>query len=78
MFPSSVVVAVVVVVGDLLRPEQWKVTVFPVLSADAISSGDDEDDAERSDDVGADGEQMSEYSRIRATVHGLWSAFLKA
>uniref|UniRef100_A0A673ND46 Fibroblast growth factor receptor n=1 Tax=Sinocyclocheilus rhinocerous TaxID=307959 RepID=A0A673ND46_9TELE len=34
------------------------VTVFPVLSADAISSGDDEDDTERSDDVGVDGEQM--------------------
>lgn len=35
--------------------------MFPVLSADAISSGDDEDDTERSDDVGADGEQMREY-----------------
>uniref|UniRef100_A0A8C2L1M7 Fibroblast growth factor receptor n=2 Tax=Cyprinus carpio TaxID=7962 RepID=A0A8C2L1M7_CYPCA len=30
------------------------VIVFPVLSADAISSGDDEDDTERSDDVGVD------------------------
>lgn len=41
--------------------KQSKITVFPVLSADAISSGDDEDDTERSDDVGADGEQMREY-----------------
>ena len=33
-----------------------------VLSADAISSGDDEDDSERSEDVGADAaDQMSEY-----------------
>uniref|UniRef100_A0A8C2B8L3 Fibroblast growth factor receptor n=1 Tax=Cyprinus carpio TaxID=7962 RepID=A0A8C2B8L3_CYPCA len=28
--------------------------IFPILSADAISSGDDEDDTDRSDDVGVD------------------------
>lgn len=43
------------------QEKQNMVTVFPVLSADAISSGDDEDDTERSDDVGVDGEQMREY-----------------
>lgn len=32
-----------------------------VISTDAISSGDDEDDTERSEDVGVDGEQISEY-----------------
>lgn len=32
-----------------------------VSFADAISSGDDEDDTERSEDVPADGEQMREY-----------------
>lgn len=39
--------------------------MFLVLSADAISSGDDEDDAERSDDVGTDSEQMREYQTAR-------------
>ncbi|XP_073729634.1 fibroblast growth factor receptor 2 isoform X1 [Misgurnus anguillicaudatus] len=34
------------------------VLCFIVNVTDAISSGDDEDDTERSDDVGADGEQM--------------------
>uniref|UniRef100_A0A673NGT9 Fibroblast growth factor receptor n=1 Tax=Sinocyclocheilus rhinocerous TaxID=307959 RepID=A0A673NGT9_9TELE len=34
---------------------------FIVNVTDAISSGDDEDDTERSDDVGVDGEQMREY-----------------
>uniref|UniRef100_A0A8C1PZM9 Fibroblast growth factor receptor n=1 Tax=Cyprinus carpio TaxID=7962 RepID=A0A8C1PZM9_CYPCA len=34
--------------------KQSTVTVFPILSADAISSGDDEDDTDRSDDVGVD------------------------
>lgn len=40
---------------------------MPVLSTDAISSGDDEDDTERSDDVGADGEQMREYQALGGT-----------
>uniref|UniRef100_A0A8C2IKW3 Fibroblast growth factor receptor n=1 Tax=Cyprinus carpio TaxID=7962 RepID=A0A8C2IKW3_CYPCA len=40
------------------RASDTTVTVFPILSADAISSGDDEDDTDRSDDVGVDGEQM--------------------
>lgn len=43
------------------QEKQSTVTVFPILSADAISSGDDEDDTDRSDDVGVDGEQMREY-----------------
>lgn len=34
---------------------------FAGALADTISSGDDQDDAERSDDVGADTEQMREY-----------------
>uniref|UniRef100_A0A672IU56 Fibroblast growth factor receptor n=1 Tax=Salarias fasciatus TaxID=181472 RepID=A0A672IU56_SALFA len=36
---------------------------FIVNVTDAISSGDDEDDTERSEDSGADGEQISEYGR---------------
>lgn len=55
-------VIVSIAVRLLWRQEkQSTVIVFPVLSADAISSGDDEDDTERSDDVGVDGEQMREY-----------------
>lgn len=34
---------------------------FIVNVTDAISSGDDEDDTERSEDTGADGEQLSEW-----------------
>ncbi|CAL8258371.1 unnamed protein product [Lota lota] len=36
---------------------------FIVNVTDAISSGDDEDDTERSEDGGADGEQISKYGR---------------
>lgn len=43
-----------------------------VISTDAISSGDDEDDTERSEDVGADGEQISEYGH--SIVGTVWAA----
>uniref|UniRef100_A0A8D0AI43 Fibroblast growth factor receptor n=1 Tax=Sander lucioperca TaxID=283035 RepID=A0A8D0AI43_SANLU len=36
---------------------------FIVNVTDAISSGDDEDDTERSEDTGADGKQISKYGR---------------
>lgn len=39
-------------------------------SSDAISSGDDEDDTERSEDIPGDGEQMREYpGHIQASCH---------
>lgn len=56
--------------------KQSKITVFLVLSADAISSGDDEDDTERSDDVGADGEQMREYRDWGPITSTMWNALL--
>ena len=43
-----------------------------VISTDAISSGDDEDDTERSEDVGADGEQISEYGHC--IVGTVWAS----
>lgn len=42
-----------------------------LLYADAISSGDDEDDTERSEDSGADEVQLSEYGRKKIDVYRL-------
>uniref|UniRef100_A0A4W5LHH9 Fibroblast growth factor receptor n=1 Tax=Hucho hucho TaxID=62062 RepID=A0A4W5LHH9_9TELE len=42
-------------------PQGSDTLCFIVNVTDAISSGDDEDDTERSEDVGVDGEQISEY-----------------
>ncbi|KTG03310.1 hypothetical protein cypCar_00028360 [Cyprinus carpio] len=43
---------------------------FIVNVTDAISSGDDEDDTERSDDVGVDGEQMRNYTCVVENAYG--------
>ncbi|KAK7149010.1 hypothetical protein R3I93_013120 [Phoxinus phoxinus] len=44
--------------ASVARPSRGEEVESTTEPEDAISSGDDEDDAERSDDVGADGEQM--------------------
>ncbi|KAK7139766.1 hypothetical protein R3I94_012417 [Phoxinus phoxinus] len=44
--------------ASVARPSRGEEVESTTEPEDAISSGDDEDDTERSDDVGADGEQM--------------------
>uniref|UniRef100_A0A674ARA5 Fibroblast growth factor receptor n=1 Tax=Salmo trutta TaxID=8032 RepID=A0A674ARA5_SALTR len=58
-------------------PQGSDTLCFIVNVTDAISSGDDEDDTERSEDVGVDGEQISEYGHSIGNGAPYWTMLEK-